>query len=142
MSSPSISDAKSSTMPLAPADQAVAPPVAEAPAPRAWPTRNPAINLLLADIVLQVGSELVQRGVATAFRSGEGPRAAAALVKPNRLARSVASKAIGTIGKKVVLPAAGAVGAALALKWLYDRQTKPKTASTNPPLDQVPPPDA
>lgn len=85
------------------------------------PSPNPVTNIILADIVMRMGSYLLRDGVERAFLTGRYGRGTAKQIVRNRtVTQSLAAVAIAKLGTKS-LPGAALVGAGLLAKTLFDR---------------------
>lgn len=88
----------------------------------AGPSPNPATNLLLADIVMRMGSYALRHGVERMFLTGRyGKTTAKQIVKGRTIPQSLAAVAIAKLGTRS-LPGAALVGAGLVAKTLLDRR--------------------
>ncbi len=85
------------------------------------PQVHPASNLMLADIVMRMGTRFLRRGVESTFlREKYGKQTADALVHERHIGRTIISVAIARIGTKSI-PGAALVTSGLLLKALIDR---------------------
>lgn len=85
------------------------------------PSPNPATNLLLADVVMRMGSYVLRHGVERAFLTGRyGRRTAKEIVAGRTVMQSLAAVAIAKFGTRS-LPGAALVGVGLVAKTLFDR---------------------
>lgn len=92
------------------------------------PTDNPATNLLLADVVMRMGSRLLRGGVERAFLKGRyGKETAASIVGGRSWTRSLGAVAIARFATRSV-PGALIVGTGLLGKLLYE-QSKSRRAA-------------
>jgi hypothetical protein len=92
------------------------------------PTDNPATNLLLADIVMRMGSYVMRDGVERAFLTGRyGKGTAKRIVSSRSITRSIVSVAIAKLGTRSI-PGAAIVGAGVLAKTLYDRSQSRRRA--------------
>jgi hypothetical protein len=86
------------------------------------PSPNPATNLLLADVVMRMGSYALRHGVERAFLTGRyGKSTAKQIVKGRTIPQSLAAVAIAKLGTRS-LPGAALVGVGLVAKTLFDRR--------------------
>jgi hypothetical protein len=96
----------------------IPPPVADEVA---GPSPNPATNLLLADVVVRMGSYVMRYGIERAFLAGRyGKGTAKEIVKGRTIPQSLVAVAIAKLGTRS-LPGAALVGAGLVAKTLLDR---------------------
>jgi len=85
------------------------------------PTPNPATNIILADIVMRMGSYVLRDRVERAFLTGRYGRGTAKQIVRNRsVGQSLAAVAIAKLGTRS-LPGAALVGVGLLAKTLFDR---------------------
>ena len=92
------------------------------------PTQNPASNLLLADIVMRMGSYLVRKGVERTFLRGRyGKETAKDIVGNRSISQTLTAVAIAKFGTKSV-PGALVVGTGLIAKTLYERSRSRRQA--------------
>lgn len=84
------------------------------------PSENPATNLLLADVVMRMGSYVLRSGVEKAFLKGRyGKDAAKSIVDNRTLGRSLVSVALAKFATRSV-PGMALVGTGILGKLLYD----------------------
>ena len=85
------------------------------------PTYNPATNLLMADIVMRMGSYALRGTVERAFLKGRyGKNTAKDIMKNRSIVQTFASIGIAKLGTRS-LPGAAVVGSGILAKVLYDR---------------------
>lgn len=85
------------------------------------PNGLPARNLMLADIVMRMGTSVLRHGVEVMFLRGRyGKKTAKDLTQNRGLGRTLASTAIAKIGSKS-LPGAVLVSGGMVIKLLFDR---------------------
>lgn len=90
-------------------------------APPADANDLPRSNLMLADIVMRMGTGIVRHGVEAIFLRGRyGKETAKDLTKNRSMGRTLASTAIAKVGSKS-LPGAALVTGGLVIKLLFDR---------------------
>ena len=94
----------------------------------AGPSPNPATNLLLADVIVRMGSYVMRYGVERAFLSKRyGKSTAKDIVKGRSIPQSLVAVAIAKLGVRS-LPGAALVGAGLVAKTLFDRSQSRRRA--------------
>ena len=94
----------------------------------AGPSPNPATNLLIADVVMRMGSYVLRHGVERAFLTGRYGRNTAKEIVSGRTAKqSLAAIAIAKFGTNS-LPGAALVGVGLVAKTLFDRSQSRRRA--------------
>ena len=106
--------------------------ISEIPHPAAeevsGPSPNPATNLLLADVVMRMGSYVMRYGVERAFLAGRyGKGTAKEIVRGRTIPQSLVAVAIAKLGTRS-LPGAALVGAGLVAKTLFDRSQSRRRA--------------
>lgn len=84
------------------------------------PSENPATNLLLADIVIRIGTSFLRTGVEKAFLKNRYPPDTASSIVDNRSAlRTLGAVAVAKFARKSI-PGAAIVGTGIVGKLLYD----------------------
>lgn len=84
------------------------------------PADNPATNLLLADVVIRIGTSLLRTGVEKAFlKNRYGPDTASAIVDNRSVTRTLGAVAVAKFARKS-LAGAALVGTGIVGKLLYD----------------------
>lgn len=92
------------------------------------PTENPATNLLLADVVMRMGSYMLRGGVEELFLKKRYDEETAEDIKQNRsMARTLGSIAIAKFATRS-LPGAAIVGTGIIGKVLYDHSKARRAA--------------
>lgn len=84
------------------------------------PSDNPATNLLLADVVIRIGTSLLRKGVEKAFlKNRYDPETASAIVDNRSVLRTLGAVAVAKFARNS-LPGAAIVGTGIVGKLLYD----------------------
>jgi hypothetical protein len=88
------------------------------------PSPNPMTNLILADVALRVGGQLLRHGVERGLLGQKyGPGKAKKIVKGRSMAQTLLGTAVARIATRSV-PGAIVVGGGLLAKTLYDRRRR------------------
>lgn len=85
------------------------------------PDHYPASNLMLADVIMRMGTGIVRKGVERTFLRGRYGKATAKNLTKNRsMGQTLTTTAIAKIGTKSI-PGAALVTGGLVVKLLFDR---------------------
>ena len=92
------------------------------------PSSNPASNIVMADVVMRMGSYLLRRSVERGFLKGRyGKRTARDILKNRTMGQTLASVAIARLATSS-LPGAAVVSGGMAAKVLLDRSRARRAA--------------
>ncbi len=128
--------------PSAASEPEASPAIGDKPDGFVGPSTDPATNLLLANLALTGGMELVRRGLEHGLLGkGYAPGKARSLLKDRSLTQTLAGAALTRLATRSV-PGAILVGGGLLAKTLYDRRRrKVEDETTNDPTGAKDPQD-